>query len=239
MSESAVLTAILLPGIDGTGRMFAPFSAHFPAGMTPKVIAYPGERSLSYAQLADYVLPQLPQDRPYIMIAESFAGPLALQLSTRTAKNLRALVLCATFVRNPRPHLARLAPLLLREEILAYPPQKWLARLFVTGFDAPDWMLEQALDIHRHVSPRVILQRLVEVIHVDVTAILRDCRLPILHLYALHDHLILQRPSREIQRIRPDIESIGINGPHYLLQTRPQTCVAAIEKFLRENTIGN
>jgi pimeloyl-ACP methyl ester carboxylesterase len=237
MAELVPLTAVLLPGIDGTGRMFGPLSGQLPSWLLPQVIAYPGERSLSYAQLVESILPRLPLDAPYILIAESFAGPLALQLSMRAGGNLQALVLCATFVRNPRPHLAKLAPLLLHEQVLAHPPQKWLARLFVTGFDAPDWMLAQALDIHQHVSPRVILQRLLEVIHVDVAALLRDCRLPILHLYALHDHLILQRPTREIQQIRPDIESIGIDGPHYLLQTRPQQCVGAIEKFLREKVI--
>lgn len=239
MLDPARLTAVLLPGIDGTGRMFGPLMAQLPPWLRPQVIAYPGERSLSYAQLVEYVLPRLPNDRPYILVAESFAGPLALQLSTYADENLRAVVLCATFVRNPRPHLARLAPWLLQERVLAHPPQKWLARLFVTGYDAPDWMLEQALEIHRHVSPRVILQRLYEVIHVDVAAILRDCRLPILHLYALHDHLILQRATREIQQLRPDIESVGIDGPHYLLQTRPQQCTAAIEKFLCREVAGS
>jgi pimeloyl-[acyl-carrier protein] methyl ester esterase len=239
MAAAAPVTAVLLPGIDGTGRMFGPLLAHLPVWMTPRVIAYPGDRNLSYAQLVEEVLPKLPATQPYLVIAESFAGPLALQLSTRAGANLRALVLCATFVRNPRPHLARLAPLLLRESVLAHPPEKWLARLFVTGFDAPDWMLEQALTLHRQVSPRVILHRLYEVIHVDVAAVLRHCRLPILHLYALHDHLILQRATREIQQLRPDITSIGIDGPHYLLQTRPQACVAAIETFVREELTRN
>lgn len=239
MTEVNSLTVVLLPGLDGTGRMFGPFIAHLAPNLVPKVIAYPSDRALGYTQLVDHVLPQLPQDEPYILIAESFAGPLALQITTHTPKNLQALVLCATFVRNPRPHLARLAPLLLREPVLAHPPQKWMARLFVTGFDASDAMLEQAFEIHRGIAPRIILQRLDEVIHVDVTRILRHCSLPILHLYALHDHLISQRPTREIQQIRPDIESLGIDGPHYLLQTRPQVCAAAVEKFIQASGIGN
>ncbi|MEJ2362965.1 MAG: alpha/beta hydrolase, partial [Gammaproteobacteria bacterium] len=110
MADPAPLTAVLLPGIDGTGRMFGPLSAQLPSWLQPQVIAYPGDRLLSYAQLVEYVLPRLPKGRPYILIAESFAGPLALQLSTHANKYLRVLVLCATFVRNPRPHLARLAP---------------------------------------------------------------------------------------------------------------------------------
>jgi pimeloyl-[acyl-carrier protein] methyl ester esterase len=239
MSERMPITAVLLPGIDGTGRMFGPFIEKLPSWLSPQVIAYPGLQQLSYVQLTTLVLSQLPVAGPFILIAESFAGPLALQLTTKAGPNLKAVVLCATFVSNPRPHLARLAPLLLQEPILSRPPQKWLARLFVTGFDAPDAMLEQALEIHRHVSVPVILHRLHEVIHVDVGAILRHCRLPILHLYALHDHLILQHATREIQQLRPDIPSIGIDGPHYLLQTRPKQCMTAIKKFLYENAIVN
>jgi pimeloyl-[acyl-carrier protein] methyl ester esterase len=217
--------------------MFGPLMAQLPDWLRPKVIAYPTQQVLSYTQLTEFVLPQLPVNEPFILIAESFAGPLALQLSTRAGANLNAMVLCATFVSNPRPHLARLAPFLLHEWALSLPTPKWLARLIVTGFDAPDALLQQALEIHKHVSPRVILHRLHEVIHVDVRAILHSCRLPVLHLFARHDHLILQRPTREIQQLRPDIPSVGIDGAHFLLQTRAQQCVAVIEKFLREQRV--
>lgn len=239
MSEQEPMIAVLLPGLDGTGRMFTPFLAHFPAGLEAQVIAYPHEKVLSYAQLVEFVLPQLPSERPFILIAESFGGPLALQISTRTTKNLRAMVLTATFVRNPHPHVARLAPLLLRDPILSRRPAKWLARLFVMGMDVPEDLMEEGLAVHHMVSPQVIAQRLYEVIRVDVSDVLRECRLPVLHLYALHDHLIMQAPTHEIQQIRPDIESVGIDGPHYLLQTRPQQCADAIEAFLRKNGIGD
>ena len=239
MTRPATLTAVLLPGIDGTGRMFGPLIAHLPGWLSPQVIAYPSQQVLTYAQLTEWVLPLLPGDEPFILIAESFAGPLALLLSERAGENLKAVVLCATFVSNPRPHLAKLAPLLLHERVLALPPQKWMARLFVTGFDAPDAMLDKALEIHQHMSPRVILQRLHEVIHVDVSEILRVCHLPILHLYAKRDHLILQGATREIHSLRPDIRSIGIDGPHFLLQTRPQQCAVALETFLREMGIAS
>jgi pimeloyl-ACP methyl ester carboxylesterase len=239
MTKPTTLTAVLLPGIDGTGRNFGPLIAHLPAWISSQVIAYPSEQVLSYAQLTELVLPLLPTDKPFILIAESFAGPLALLLAERAGNNLKALVLCATFVSNPRPYLAKLAPLLMHEWVIAMPPQKWMARLLVTGFDVSQAMLEQALKIHRQMSPRVILQRLHAVIRVDVREQLRTCRLPILHLYAKRDHLILQGATREIHSLRPDIRSIGIDGPHFLLQTRPQSCMAAITKFLLEQDIAN
>ena len=239
VTNSATLTAVLLPGIDGTGRNFGPLIEQLPSWISPQVIAYPSHEVLSYVQLTELLQPLLPTDKPYILIAESFAGPLALLLSQRAGDNLKALVLCVTFVSNPRPRLAKLAPLLLHEWLLAVPPQKWMARLFVTGFDVSDAMLAQALEIHRHMSPHVILQRLREVIRIDVRDRLRTCRLPVLHLYAKRDHLILQGATREIHSLRPDIQSLGIDGSHFLLQTRPQQCVAAIVAFLHEQGIVN
>jgi len=233
------IKAVLLPGIDGTGRNFGPLMAQLPDWLPPVVIAYPSQQVLDYAQLVELILPQLPEHAPYILIAESFAGPLALQLSMHAGSQLKALVLCATFVSNPRPHLTRLAPLLLHESLLRISPPKWLARYVVTGLDASDAMLEQVLEIHRQVAPRVLLQRLYQVIHVDVRETLRHCPLPVLHLYATRDHTILQAATREIQAIRPDIPSIGIEGPHFLLQTRAPQCVAAIVNFLEKNVAAD
>lgn len=230
MPQPDPLTAVLLPGIDGTGKMFGPLISELPDWMTPRVLDYPTQDVLSYPQLAQRLLPRLP-DSPFIIIAESFAGPLALLLSEQNHPQLKALVLCATFVSNPRPWLSKLAPLVLHEWVMAQPPRKWMARLFVTG-DAPDDMLERALAIHKTVAPRVTLNRLREVLAVDVRKIFCACRIPLLHLYAQHDRLITRYPTRELQRLRPDVPSIGIDGPHFLLQTRAAQCWRAIENFL-------
>jgi pimeloyl-ACP methyl ester carboxylesterase len=80
--------------------------------------------------------------------------------------------------------------------------------------------------------------RLYAIFAVDVRAQLKNCNVPVLHLYARQDHLVLRSSTREIQQVRPDIPSIGIDGPHYLYQMRPQTCAAAIERFLLDNSLG-
>lgn len=230
MPQPEPLTVVLLPGIDGTGKMFGPLIGQLPDWLTPLVLDYPTQDVLSYPQLVERLGPRLP-DSPFIMLAESFAGPLALMLCENAGRQLKALVLCATFVSNPRPWLSKLAPLVLYEWVMAQPPRKWMARLFVTG-DAPDELLERALAIHKTVAPRVTLNRLREVLAVDVRDIYRNCRIPLLHLYAQHDHLITSHPTRELQRLRPDVPSIGIDGPHFLLQTRPAQCSRAIETYL-------
>lgn len=231
MYQQAQLIAVLLPGIDGTGRMFGPLIDQLPAWLRPLVLDYPTHEQLSYPELANRLAARLPQDTPFIIIAESFAGPLALLLSETGNPQLKALVLCATFVSNPRPWLSKLAPLVLHEWVMAQPPRKWMARLFVTG-DAPEELLDKALAIHKTVSPRVTLRRLQEVLAVDVREIFTHCQIPLLHLYAQHDRLITRYPTRELQRLRPDVPSIAIDGPHFLLQTRSAICYRAIEHFL-------
>lgn len=232
MTKTDKVIAVLLPGIDGTGKMFGPLIEQLPDCVEPQVISYPTQEELSYQQLTDYVFARLPQGRAYIIIAESFAGPLALMLTERTTENLKAVILCATFLSNPRPWLARLAPVLLNEWLVSQPPRKWMARLVITGSSASDEMLERVLMIHKEVSPRVLLRRLREVINVNVRQQFKQCRIPVLHFFARHDHTVLNYSTREIQSMRPDIKSIEIDGPHFLLQTRPKQCMQHIEPFL-------
>jgi pimeloyl-ACP methyl ester carboxylesterase len=237
MLDRQSLNAVLLPGIDGTGKMFGPLIEQLPDWLSHQVVSYPTNERLSYQQLAARVQARLPQNNPYIMIGESFAGPLALMLSSQAGPNLKAIVLCATFLTNPRPRLSKLAPLFLHEGLVGIRPRKWMARLMVTGRDAPDKMLERMFQVHKTVSPAVIIDRLYSVFNVDVTDILRQCVLPVLHLYGERDHLILKYSRKEIQQTRPDIKSIAIDGPHFLLQTHPETCVQAITKFLADNRL--
>lgn len=59
---------ILLPGLDGSGRLFARLVAALGADVDARVIAYPADRALGYAELVEFVRPQLPKDRPFVLL---------------------------------------------------------------------------------------------------------------------------------------------------------------------------
>jgi pimeloyl-[acyl-carrier protein] methyl ester esterase len=231
------LNAILLPGIDGTGKMYGPLMDCLPEWITPQVMSYPTQQALSYAELTEHMLQRLPEKTEFIIIAESFAGPLALMLRERIPGRVKALVLCGTFLSNPRPWLSIPAKVLLRDWMLAMEPNKFLGKVFVTGFEISDAMLDKAISIHKEVSPGVIRHRLYDVFEVDVRALYKQCPVPMLHLYGKHDHLILKYSAREFQRLRPDVHSVSIDGPHYLFQMRPQQCSAKITAFLQQQIL--
>ena len=73
---------VLLPGLDGTGKLFKRFIAAAPPECSVTSIALPME-ALNYHELADHVVRNLPECKPLVAIAESFSGPLASALAQR------------------------------------------------------------------------------------------------------------------------------------------------------------
>lgn len=62
---------VLLPGPDGTGRLFEPFLRALPSHLSPVIISYPTDQPLSYAELVRFVRQQVRSDEDYVLLAES------------------------------------------------------------------------------------------------------------------------------------------------------------------------
>src|SRR5688500_4590733 len=99
---------ILLPGLDGTGNLFEKFAACAPSDWPLRTLQLPSERPRASLELAGSLLAQLPKASG-ALIAASFSGPLAILLANRCSR-VRAVVLCATFVRRPLPGLLARGP---------------------------------------------------------------------------------------------------------------------------------
>jgi pimeloyl-ACP methyl ester carboxylesterase len=212
--------------------MYGALEQAFAAYLPTLVIGYPPDQCWDYPALADYVCARLPAS-PFIIIAESFAGPLALLMAQRSNNNLRALVLCATFVRNPYPFISRVLRPLLCDRLFRIKPNKWLIRLMIAGTDAPVALIERTLANLAQVSTAVLRQRLDAVLDCDARAWLQHCKLPLLHIHARRDHLLPRRSAREMQRLRPDMLSIEIDSPHFVLQRQSGECTQHIIAFLK------
>jgi pimeloyl-[acyl-carrier protein] methyl ester esterase len=62
-------TLVLLPGMDGSGELFAPLLKELPAWLETRVVRYPSQ-PMRYPELLDVVIRALPTDRPYCLLAE-------------------------------------------------------------------------------------------------------------------------------------------------------------------------
>jgi pimeloyl-[acyl-carrier protein] methyl ester esterase len=165
---SSGLDTVLLPGLDGTGRLFRPLTDALPQQIKASVVAYPADSPLGYSELKTYVEELLPRDRPFSIVAESFSGPIAIRIAAARPKDLVALVLAGSFVQ----HSIRLVPAWVKPIIGPYlfqlPPPAWLVRRLAVGPDAPDDLVAETSAALRLVKPNVLARRVQEALSVDV-----------------------------------------------------------------------
>lgn len=225
-------TLVLLPGMDGTGQLFAPFIAALGPDIKTRVVSYPADQPLGYAALASIARAALPVDEPFILLGESFSGPVAVMLAAEGHAQLKGVVLCCSFVRNPRPLLAGLR-VLLGLLPFARAPMWLLNRLLLGGSSTP--ALRAALaDAVKQVAPRVMRERLRAVIEVDVSNRLAELRVPCLYLQAVQDDVVPESAARLVARYKPDTQVVRLDAPHCLLQAAPAAAALALGAFVRE-----
>lgn len=176
----------------------------------------PVDRTLSYDELAELLLADFPPP-PFVVLGESFSGPLALRLAART--HPKAVVLCASFIRSAGHH--RLAARPLSFCLRASPPTA-AVRLLLAGGDA---MLASDLVLAiRTVEPKVLASRVRMVLEADTTSDLGAFHGPVLYLRAMQDRIVSSRQAKLFGELRPDGEIAEIEGPHLLLQARVAEC---------------
>lgn len=226
-------TLVLLPGMDGTGMLFEPFLRALAPDLPVKVLRYPGQEALSYEALESFVLAALPPHAPLVLLGESFSGPLAASLAGRLGERVRGLILCCTFVQNPRPALAAFKSLLKLVPPQAL-PTRLAARLLFGPYATPALRtsLHHALD---QVSPAVLRARLEAVLAVDASAALASVKAPVLYLQASQDTLVPARAAQRALQACPAMQVIRLQGPHCLLQAAPVETAAVVAAFVRES----
>jgi pimeloyl-[acyl-carrier protein] methyl ester esterase len=224
---------LLLPGMDGTGRLFAPLVAHLPAAIDARVLAYPPDRPLAYDALLDLLRPQRPRDQPWCLLGESFSGPLALRLAAERPPGLRGVILAASFVTSPIAWAPRWLHGLARPALFSALALRLAGRVLGTHRCPPD-VAATFRAANTSVAPAVLACRARATLGVDLrplAAALAD--VPTLVLAARRDRVIGRRQVADIQTLLPHADVQWFDAPHLLLQARPGPAAAAIAAFMR------
>ena len=220
---------VLLPGMDGTGELFGPLLARLPLDMRASVIGYP-DRPQTYAEHEGWVRHELPRSEPFVLLGESFSGPIAVKIAASQTPNLRGLILCASFLTCP----SRALRLLRSFTRLASPklvPAFLAQRSLLGDFATPELRAAQTRALG-HVSSRTLTARLRAMAYVDVRAEARSIGVPTLYLQASADRLVGSRLADEYVAHARRPRLLRIEGPHLLLQANPDHCAKAIVEFV-------
>jgi len=220
---------LLLPGLDGTGKLFEPFTAYTPTGSSCRVVSYPAASELSYQEYAEFVMTNFIVDEPFVIVAESFSGPVAVLAASTHPSALVGVVLCNTFVYRASwrgfSHL----------------PWAWLFRvpltrfsvgLHLTGFKHASRLVGPIRDANGPVLPSVRASRLRLALNVDVRQQLAELNAPVAYLRGNHDRLVFSSCVRQVISARPSTTVVRIPGPHLLLQVAPKRSWQGVSAFV-------
>ena len=222
------MRAFVLPGMNGTGELLTEFKAALAPELDATIVAYPTDSPLDYAALTELVAAQLPRSEPFVLIAESFSGPIAIGLAARKPEGLIGLALCASFARVPNTPILRAFEALQRVVPAKRLPIGLAMPWLMGRWSTREWA-QRVRDALRGVSTDTLRARLRAAAGVDVAALIGQIDCPLLYLKASRDRLIGDAGWLAIRERSRNAVCIEIEGPHFLLQAKPEECAAAIK----------
>jgi len=222
---------VILPGLDGTGTLLSDFVSDFGVGHSVIVIDFPTDTFMTYDELARYVGQRLPSD-DFVLVGESFSGPLALKVAGGQPSGLKGVVLGASFARLDIPAKSLLS------HVAGTVSPRMLPMFALSFLLLGRWATSQNVKALRTavkmVQPHVLSRRAQAALAVDLVAqgVTVDC--PTLLLEARYDRLIPRAASENIAQICSRLRVETIDGPHFLLQVSRTACASAIRNFCNE-----
>jgi pimeloyl-ACP methyl ester carboxylesterase len=230
-SRRSLRTLVLLPGMDGSDKLFGPLQAAAPDGVDTVAVGYPPGARNGYDDLLPDVRARLPADRRFFLLGWSFSGPLALLAAAERPAGLRGVILAASFVKTPVPWLPRWAHALATPALFRFYPAASRAKALLGGYGTRE-VRRLIADAHAFAGTEALACRARATLSIDASEALASCPVPVLYLRARKDGVIPASRADEIRRARPSVEVVDIDGPHLALVTNPVAAWAAIGAFM-------
>lgn len=221
-----------MPGLDGTGKLFAPIIPLLQPHFDLTVVTYPDLGSFN--EYVDCAQGQLPDEPGYSLIAESFSGPVALALMAQRPEQIGPSVLCATFARSPLPSFTKMAGHVPEQMFSIGAMSEFY--LDVDEVEDEDFSETQPLPLNvmDQIDGTLLKRRIAAFSRIDVSALLPAIDIPVLYMNAQRDRILSENDAIMMQQSLPSFERVDIDGPHLLLQSRPQQCAELIYRHVHQ-----
>ena len=226
------ITLVLLPGLEGTGDLFANLLPELPQTLNVITAAYPPERFLPYAELVSWLSNVVPKNGIFALLAESYGTPLAVKFAATHPPNLVGIILSAGFISNPVRSWGLLPKLLARPFLFRVRPPDFMLEYFLIGPHASKSLKLAFRRAVRSVSADVLAERARAVISCDAKLEIGQVNVPMLYLRGTEDRLVGKASLDQIKSLRPETISFSVRAPHLLLQREPRIAARAITQFL-------
>jgi len=225
---------VFLPGLDGTGALYIDLISALPPALDIVIARYPTDRFLSFPELVGLVKDLVPCNGSYVVVAESFSGPVGAKFAATRPPNLAGLIMCVGFVTNPSRRRRWLARAMATPLLFRLPTPSWVLEHFLIGTDPPRALVASVRKAQRLVKPAVLAKRIRAVLDCDAREDLAGTDIPMLYIQAEDDHLVGPECFQEIRSLRPDAALLVTPGPHALMERYPRKIADAIVQFIHQ-----
>ena len=219
---------VLLPGMDGTGELFCSLVAALPA-LNCEVIPLPETGGQDYASLTAFVKERLPKE-DFVLLAESFSGPIGASLAVEDLEHMKGVIFVATFLSPPSRELLFLASLCPGAFLGNLPFTGYFYKHFLVGNAASRELIEQLKIIVSRLPPAIVKARINTMS--KLVAKPDTCDLPALYIQATADRLVQSHKVSDFKVRFKGLKVRKINGPHFILQAKPEECATIIMDFI-------
>lgn len=222
---------IMLPGMDGTGKLFHPFIKEIPGSIECVTVSYPEKECLGYKELETYVIEKLPANEDFVLLAESFSGPIGYLIAKRNLPNMKGMFFVASFLQSPKKLLVNLVRFIPLSLLLAFPVPQWVIRNFILDKNADNNCIRMFTDTIKNVSSKVLSFRIKEVSKLSLN--IEKIEIKSYYIQALNDKFVSSDSVNSFAKISDSLKVIKIDGPHFIMQTRPKECAVFITNEIR------
>jgi pimeloyl-ACP methyl ester carboxylesterase len=220
-----------LPGLDGTGDLFEPLLSRLEPSIESVVVRYPLDEPLGYEALTSIARGMLPATGEYVLLGESFSGPIASQLAAERPAGLVGLILCASFVSSPMPHLRPFQWLLDVGPVWSC-ARRLVSRPLLGRFRTRELSALLSRTLAR-LPRKIVVTRVRAAQGANAIAAFARVDVPTMYLQGTDDTLLPHSCVEEVCLLRPKTRVVGIAAPHCVLQCAPDEAAHAIREFLR------
>lgn len=221
---------VLLPGMDGTGILFEPLKKELGNEQDIQVISYAPDLKQTYTQLVEQVRTDLPEKEEFVLVAESFAGPIGYQVAVNSPANLKAVIFVGTFLTLPKK-FKRIMKIFPLGWLLNLPIPTFVVKTFFLGKDIPDEVIGLFRQSIKQLAPGVLAFRLKELYKLKASS--KVIEVPCSYIIASNDKLVPKSHVNEYKSIAPQLDVVQIKGPHFIVQANPEECAKVVKKYMK------
>ena len=225
---------MLLPGLDGTGKLFKPLIDAVGGRIDIDTVSYPLDEALGYDPLLNIVTSCISKENTYFILGESFSGPLAVMAASKCPENVAGIILAATFVKSPMPMWIGRLKRFIKGPILDLRPRPFIVDRLL-GKNCPDKIRSWVRSTMPRLKRDVLAARIEAVLDVNVREELKGCRVPVLYIAGARDWLVGKKALDAVWLCRPDVEIKVLDGVHMILQTNAHDSAQVILAFCEKH----